>query len=135
MKQKMFKLGLIISLTILSMTGHTQMGQAEVTSEKDPITNKENTSFKVKVQAAGESSFRILVENPIGKKLSISISDKAGNILFDATTSEKNYACKYDFSNVEDGKYIINISNRKEKFEKEVELNTITIESRNISSK
>ena len=130
MKQTFMKIAVVLAVSVFSISVKSQ--QANVDIQKEEITYKDNT-FKVNVETIGESAFKLTIENPGAQRLDIIITDKAGNVLVDLTTTKKTYICRYDFKDVEDGKYVINIAGKKEKIVKEFELNTVTIQSRNIN--
>jgi hypothetical protein len=91
---------------------------------------KPQTSFQVRIQPEGPLSFRLLIDNPFRKRLDISIMHSVNGPAVDTMVEKETFSCRYNFESAEDGRYVITISNGKEKFSQEIELNTIT--TRNI---
>jgi len=102
---------------------------ASAQPENVKSTETEN-SFRVRIQPEGTVSFRMFVENPSSKKLDITVIHSLNGVVADTTIDKTAYTCKYNFESAEDGRYIVIVSNGKEKFKQEIELNTVT--TRNI---
>ena len=68
--------------------------------------------------------FRIWVANPEEAKVTISIKSENSGYYFSKRLSDAWYAQTYDFSNVEDGIYTIEIEKGKETFRKNILIST-----------
>lgn len=71
-----------------------------------------------------------MIDNPQRKKLDINIRhSQLGNGL-SKTVNSATYGCRYRFDDAEDGKYIVTVSNGKERISKEIEISTEMITNR-----
>ncbi len=100
------------------------------TGDIKPIV-KNNKSFAVGMyQPVNTLKMNLLVEKMKGQKLQITLKNEKGVILYTEylSKSESNYARKFDFAELKDGKYTFEISNGANK-----EVKTVNIESQKIS--
>ena len=64
---------------------------------------------------AGKPVFQILFTNTTGEKVSISLRDEAGNVIFSDVSSEKNYTRKLQFDELDTEKIKLKLTLRTKK--------------------
>lgn len=81
-------------------------------------------SFQVAVLPAS-STFSLVIVNPAKKKLQLQISHKNFGTVVD-TTVYTDFKQRYNLSQADDGRYVVEVFCGKEKVVREIELNTVT---------
>jgi hypothetical protein len=83
----------------------------------------------VKLSTLKDARFRLSINSASQKSL-ISIRDESGRILYNETVARNNNYLKiFDFSNLGDGKYTVEVSSGKSKVSKPFEISTNTTRS------
>ena len=89
-------------------------------------------SFNVKLSADTDSSFRLDIQNPEKKKLELSLVHTVFGVMKDTVIADLHYAGRFNFSLADDGKYKLIVRSGKERYTRELELNTTTVINRNL---
>src|SRR5688500_9217292 len=85
------------------------------------------TLFFVSISPAKTATaLDVLAQNPEKKKIQVHISHQVLGVLVDTSFTGEQFKCRYNFDQVEDGRYTVTLINGKEKVTKELEINTIT---------
>lgn len=74
---------------------------------------------------AGELRFRISILNPNVHQMTISVQ-RGRDVLFEDLTNKPNYDNIFNFSDLEDGEYVILVNNGKEKVSRNIRIQTET---------
>lgn len=91
----------------------------------------EKNSFHLEVFADQQPAvFGLAIQNPEQKRLRLEVSHPVLGAVVDTIISSRQFTCRYNLNQADDGHYRIIVRNGKEKFIKEVEINTVT--SRNL---
>ena len=88
-------------------------------------------SFEVGMyQTTNTLKLNLMVEKQVGNRLEIAIKNEKGEVLYTETIAKNDakYHGKYDFSQLGDGQYSVEISAGKEKVIKNINLSTNTPE-------
>jgi hypothetical protein len=128
MKRTNFISSLSIILILVTSTSNLsgQATQPYYTATANKMQKPGELSFRVKLVPVDETLFRLLVENPLEKKLQIQISHPAFGTMIDTAISSLKFSRHYNLNESEDGRYRITVSHGKEKFSGEIELSTVT---------
>jgi hypothetical protein len=96
---------------------HTyQAGNSSIVAEKE-------TSFQVSVLADKTMpAVGLHINNPQRKKINIKISQNENGVMVDTVIASDQYNCRYNFSETEDGRYLIELSSGKEKLVKTINI-------------
>jgi hypothetical protein len=84
-------------------------------------------TFSVAVMPAKiGTAFRLIVQNPEKKKTEVKINHRELGLLADTSFTDEQFACRYNFDQVEDGHIQVTIISGKGKVTKDIEINTVT---------
>jgi acetaldehyde dehydrogenase (acetylating) len=111
-----------------ALTQNTVMGQNSFYSRmKVPVDTVSNTvSFSVQVLPdANKEKFILFINNPSMEKLNIAVQTNNGTG-YSETTKKATFSKRIDLTTAEDGKYVLSVSNGRQTFIKELEINTVT---------
>lgn len=111
---------LVYSQSSASLTGNNQ----EVISPA--------SSFYVQVIPGNEGQFKLQISNPHKKKLELNIRHSQLGTVQDKIIFDEWYSCRYNMDSADDGKYIITITNGRERIIKEMKLTTVVTTVRNM---
>ena len=78
----------------------------------------------------GKSSFVLTISNPDKNKLKISLQHPYEGEIYTKEITDSLYRNRFDFSQAEDGEYVLTINNGKEKLKKRILIHTETAISR-----
>ena len=103
-----------------------QQPNYSITNNNLKLPGKE-TCFKVNVLPdVNSGSFVVLIQNPEKKKLQLQISHDVLGVAVDTTLYTEKFTCRYNLNESDDGRYNIIVGSGKEKYTKQIELNTVT---------
>lgn len=84
------------------------------------------SAFQVQLIAdKNRPALSVHINNPSENNLHIRIYQQNLAVFVDTTISGRQFSKRYVFSDVQDGRYRLQVSNGKERFQKEFEINTI----------
>jgi len=72
------------------------------------------------------TAFTLCVQNKEKKKIDLQISHHAMGVLVDTNFTGEQFKCRYNFDQVEDGRYQVTLISGKEKLVRDIEINTVT---------
>jgi hypothetical protein len=140
-KIKKFKIMKTLSKAIAAIlvTGCSLMMNIGTASAKSPLFNRfakygieiGNETFSVSVQQVGSSQvMRVSIEKPEGKRLVVTLKDADGNAIYSALTDrdKSRIQTDYNFSEAEQGKYTLEVSDGKTKVKKQIILERIKVQ-------
>lgn len=90
------------------------------------IPEKETSFFVSIIPVKTATAFDVYAQNPEKKKIQVQISHQVLGVLVDTSFTSEQFSCRYNFDQVEDGRYKVTLINGKEKVTKALEINTIT---------
>ena len=122
-----------VMFLLSALCGRAQTAETSYVSTQNDLTMPPVSSFTADVVADNNSRLIIAISNPDNKKVQLTIKHSFTGVVVDTTIYDQQFSCRYNFENADDGKYIITIRNGKEKYKKEIALNTSTVISRSIS--
>jgi hypothetical protein len=117
----------IAAITALSFVSFANNG-----NENDANLAKKSKSFAVGMyQPVNTMKMNLLVKNDGGQRIHIILKNLNEDILYSENLSKNagNYSRKFDFIDMENGKYIFEISNGKS-----TEVKTVNVESKKIET-
>lgn len=126
----MCKGSVLLGFLFLSFVSQAQTDRGDgdyVVTANNLKGQERELSFRVNILSENDSCLKIFIHNPEKKKLQLTIIHSVTGYVADTIIEGDEYACRYNFSNADDGKYKVIVRNGKEKFTKEIELNTVTI--------
>jgi hypothetical protein len=96
-------------------------------STKDLRLPAKEASFSVAImpEKVG-TAFRLNVQNPEKKRIEVKISHREIGLVVDTSFTEKQFNCRYNFDQVEDGYYQLTLVHGKERVTRNIEINTVT---------
>ena len=120
------KIRIIKPLTILVLTSiiaFTSQAQQK---------NENGTLMQVSLDQpdSAKLKFKLSVSNPENKKVNITVSERRTGILHSQSFTSNTYTSRYDMSQLEDGEYIIEVANDKERVTKDISIQTIVAVNR-----
>lgn len=103
-------------------------------NEKNEMVRK-GCKIDILQDASGELRFLVQIENPTNEKLVLFIRDNNNNTLHRETLNENQarFAARYNFTGMEDGDYVFEVRNGRNKLEKLLQIRTQTIQNRIVS--
>lgn len=132
-KQNLLTMKWII-LSLIALSTLPALAQQRTVMAKQSSLSENKTSFSLELVAEPGSSFVLKIDNPQRSTLSIRISHaEQGTALESNRTNSASFGCRYRFDQVDDGKYLITVSNGKEKITKEIAVNTVTQVNRSLT--
>lgn len=132
-QQKIKKASVLFVLIIATNAVMAQMSVNIVSANENP---KEKIFVQLKITPQAQSfqanvskdsaamKFKVQIANPEEARVVISIKSENGGYYFSKRLSDAWYAQTYDFSNVEDGLYTIEIEKGKNTFRKSILITT-----------
>lgn len=109
------------------MTVKAQDAYSVAHHSKQPV---QDPTFSIQVTADSSAAFILKIDNPQCKKLDINIRHSLLGNGLNTTVNSASYGCRYRFDDAEDGKYIVTVSNGKERISKEIEISTVMVTNR-----
>jgi hypothetical protein len=100
--------------------------QQSVTSNDQKFQKKESSFFVNIVPDKNPTGFILQIQNPERENLQLQIDQPESGPLVDTTISSEQFSSRYNLKEVNDGRYTILVSNGREKFSREIEINTVT---------
>jgi len=126
MQTKMFKcVSPFAVFTFFLMSAGSVNGQLHETPTPNSMAVVKEASFDVVVRYETDSSIRIIVSNPLHKKVQLSIDHQEMGTVVDTLISSEDYSCVFNLGKAEDGLYKITLSSGKEVFRKEFMMSTV----------
>lgn len=80
-----------------------------------------------------DGSFVLSLDNPQQKKLQVWVRHSLYGTISDTTIYKDKLYCRYNLDHLDDGVYIITVSNGREKIVREIEMKTTTTVRRNVA--
>lgn len=132
------KASLLVASVFLAAT---LMAQPMENSDKGHVPVKKTASvvsplsFNVDIMDVAENNYKFVlsIENPLKKRLFLTISHAVQGDAYRKEIREEKYMNRFDFSQAEDGLYTLTITCGKERYIKQINLNTSTEETRILS--
>ena len=115
----------LIALFITTILG-AQQPFYTATANNSRVPGKEPSFSLSIIPDKAAASFRVFARNPERKKIQVQISHKVYGVLVDTSFTGELFNCRYNFDQVEDGRYQVTLIGGKEKVKKDVEINTIS---------
>lgn len=110
----------------ITVTVSAQQPLYTATINDNRVPQKE-LSFSFSLIAAKTSTaFSVFAYNPEKRKIQVQISHQTLGLLVDTSFTGEQFNCRYNFDQVEDGRYQVVLISGKEKVIKEIEINTVT---------
>lgn len=116
---------LIIAL-FLSLSGFSQQSFYVVTTNDSKLPGKEATPNVSIIPDQEGTAFSLFVQNEEGRKIKLQISHQQYGLLVDTIFENTDYKCRYNFEQVEDGRYEVTLISGKQRVIKNIEINTVT---------
>src|SRR5215475_7681407 len=89
---------------------------------------KKTSTFSAEILPdAKPAAFILSIENPGKKNLHLVISHKDLGEVVDTTINDGEFMRRFNFEEAMDGRYVVTLESGKEKFSREIELNTVTV--------
>lgn len=128
-------MALLTSATLLAQTETaTLAGNAPVATSAisyhqndQPNTSTARKSFAIGMYRVQESmTMRLMMEKQAGDKVVVRLLNEHGAIIHQEVVgkSTKKYACNFDFSDIQDGRYTIEVANGSDVVKKSIKLAT-----------
>lgn len=122
-------LPLFIALTLTASTASSQSYHPKIvtTAQASALDSAQSARLQVLVRQtnATEMRFRVSILNPTGHSVSIQVQ-KEHDVLFADIIGTSNYDNVFNFSEMEDGDYVILIANGKERIIRTIRIQTQT---------
>ena len=115
----------IIAL-FFSVSAFSQQSYYSVTTNDEKLPGKEGTLNVSIIPDQESTAFSLFVQNEDGRKVRLQISHQEYGLLVDTVFENTNYKCRYNFDQVEDGRYEITLISGKRRLTKNIEINTVT---------
>jgi len=120
--QKIF--ATVITLFAVGVLSAQQAYQITTTNDLRPPPK--GSSFQVNIiRDSLPTGFSLMIQNPQKKKLQVQLSHSVFGVAADTTINTEQFARRYNLDEADDGIYIITVRNGKEKFKKQIEMNTV----------
>jgi hypothetical protein len=101
-------------------------------ANNDQRLPKQEASFSFNVLPE-DGSFVLSLDNPQQKKLQVWVRHSVYGTISDTVIYKDKLYCRYNLDHLDDGVYIITVSNGKEKLVKEIQMTTTTTVRRNVA--
>lgn len=115
----------IIAL-LFSVAGFSQQSFYTVTTNDSKLPGKESILNVSIIPDQESTAFSLFVQNEEGRKIQLQISHQEYGLLVDTVFENTDYKCRYNFEQVEDGRYEVTLINGKQRVTKNIEINTVT---------
>ncbi len=114
----------IIAL-FFSLSGFSQQPFYTVTTNDNKLSGKEAALAISIIPDQMTTAFNLFVQNEDGRKIQLQISHPEYGLLIDTVFETTDYKCRYNFDQVEDGRYQITLISGKQRITKNIEINTV----------
>lgn len=135
--QKIFRVSALILFILINnvLTAQTAHQGVRYSATVSKMKQPQNLpSFEAAITPEeNNQKFVLEVENPAKKRLLVTMYHSFYGEVFRKEIKEETCRHRFDMSKAEDGLYIVEISNGKEKIRKHIEINTYTQISRKIA--
>lgn len=115
----------IIAL-FFSVSGFSQQSFYAVTNNDNKLPGEERFLNVSIIPDQASTAFTLFVQNEDGKKIQLQIAHQEYGLLVDTIFENTEYKCRYNFEQVEDGRYEITLISGKRRVTKNIEINTVT---------
>jgi|GEM_PF-1695242 flagellar hook assembly protein FlgD len=115
---------LVVALCGVMMSGVVMASNGPGTTKNG---DKKNDPFEVGMYRIQNSlSMKVLLEKEAGEKVFVRLLNQKGQVLYEETLNKKmsKYSRNFDFSQVNDGKYTLEVTDGKHSVRKEIRLST-----------
>jgi hypothetical protein len=119
-------------MLLVSPFAKAQITNVSYVSVQNDFSPQQYSSFQATILPDSGSCLKLSIENPEGSKVHVLIRHAVTGVVLDTAIYKKQYSCRYNFQNADDGAYTVVVRNGKRKIRKEIYLNTEMIESRKI---
>lgn len=116
-------------MLVVALCGILMSSSVWAVTPRDCKNNKCET-FEVGMYRVKNSlSMRLLMEKNLGERVSVRLLNDNGQTLYEEVVGKhtNKYARNFDFSQIQDGSYILEITNGEERVEKDINLSTNSI--------
>ena len=114
----------IIALFV-SASAFSQQSYYTVTTNDKNLPVKESALTISIIPDQVTTAFNLFVQNEEGRKIQLQISHQEYGLLVDTVFENTDYKCRYNFDQVEDGRYQITLISGKQRITKNIEINTV----------
>jgi len=111
---------------LITATAVAQQPLYSVTTNINQLPEKETSVVISIIPDKVATAFTLCVLNKEKKKIDLQISHQVMGVLVDTNFTGEQFKCRYNFEQVEDGRYQVTLINGKEKLVKDIEINTVT---------
>ena len=119
---------ILVPLVFIFMSTLASAQRSLYTTTADNVTVPKEASFDLSViPEKSSATLRLSVYNPEQKNIKLQISHPVDGLLVDTTFSDVHFSRRYNFEQVDDGRYKVVVVSGKEKIAKNVEINTVTM--------
>ena len=122
--QKKIMYSLIV--LFITVTAVAQSPLYSITTNINQLPEKEASVIISIIPDKIATAFTLCVQNKEKKKIDLQISHQAMGVLVDTNFTGEQFKCRYNFEQVEDGRYQVTLISGKEKLVKDIEINTVT---------
>ena len=110
----------------IAVTAVAQSPLYSVTTNINQLPEKEASVIISIIPNKIATAFTLCVQNKEKKKIDLQISHQAMGVLVDTNFTGEQFKCRYNFDQVEDGRYQVTLISGKEKLVRDIEINTVT---------
>lgn len=110
----------------ITVTAVAQPPLYSVTTNINQLPEKEASVIVSLIPDKIATAFTLFVQNREKKKINLQISHQTMGVLVDTNFTSGQFKCRYNFEQVEDGRYQVTLISGKEKLVKDIEINTVT---------
>ena len=110
----------------IAVTAVAQSPLYSVTTNINQLPEKEASVIISIIPDKIATAFTLCVQNKEKKKIDLQISHQAMGVLVDTNFTGEQFKCRYNFDQVEDGRYQVTLISGKEKLVRDIEINTVT---------
>ena len=122
--QKKIMYSLIV--LFITVTAVAQSPLYSITTNINQLPEKEASVIISIIPDKIATAFTLCVQNKEKKKIDLQISHQAMGVLVDTNFTGEQFKCRYNFDQVEDGRYQVTLISGKEKLVRDIEINTVT---------
>jgi hypothetical protein len=124
--QTKMKILLPVMALLMSAVVSAQQSFYTATTNNTRLPEKEASIALSVVADKASPAFRLYISNPGQKKIGLEISHKMYGVVVDTSFTSGQFNCRYNFEQVDDGRYQITLVSGKQRITKSVEINTVT---------
>ena len=110
----------------ITVTAVAQSPLYSITTNINQLPEKEASVIISIIPDKIATAFTLCVQNKEKKKIDLQISHQAMGVLVDTNFTGEQFKCRYNFDQVEDGRYQVTLISGKEKLVRDIEINTVT---------